>query len=198
MELRLVLNLRFSGRARATSHHLSCGPTRYQPHTRLTRYQPHTPAMRCQPHKPTMKRHSSQFQLRHFDRTSVTRAERNEVVLAVLEHPDAKERTLLVLKRGCSATDPDAAVKESQTVVELRQQSYGPGVGWFTQSSVTLLPSQVAQLRAVLGTVPQGSGSNRRILSTTLGKTNPRTRSQESCEPDADRPCWNVVRCESA
>ena len=35
--------------------------------------------------------------------------------------------------------------------LELRQQSWGEGVGWFTQSSVQLEPGQVADLRGVLG-----------------------------------------------
>ena len=39
--------------------------------------------------------------------------------------------------------------------LELRQQSWGEGVGWFTQSSVEMSPSQVADLRNVLG-VSQG------------------------------------------
>ena len=35
--------------------------------------------------------------------------------------------------------------------VELRQQSWGDGVGWFTQSTLALEPYQVAQLRNALG-----------------------------------------------
>lgn len=35
--------------------------------------------------------------------------------------------------------------------LELRQQSWGEGIGWFTQSSVQLEPGQVADLRGVLG-----------------------------------------------
>jgi hypothetical protein len=35
--------------------------------------------------------------------------------------------------------------------MELRQQSWGDGVGWFTQSSVRLEPQQVAALKQSLG-----------------------------------------------
>src|SRR5438045_9768542 len=36
--------------------------------------------------------------------------------------------------------------------MELRQQSFSKGIGWFTQSTVQLEPSQVAALRNALGT----------------------------------------------
>ncbi len=35
--------------------------------------------------------------------------------------------------------------------LELRQQSFGEGIGWFTQTSVQLEPGQVADLRGVIG-----------------------------------------------
>jgi hypothetical protein len=35
--------------------------------------------------------------------------------------------------------------------LELRQQTWGEGIGWFTQSRVRLEPSQVGELRGVLG-----------------------------------------------
>ena len=38
-----------------------------------------------------------------------------------------------------------------ESLIELRQQSWGEGVGWFTQTSVQLEPSQVAALRQSLG-----------------------------------------------
>lgn len=68
--------------------------------------------------------------------------DRQEVVLAVLEGTLARERTLLV---HCHVAD-------GISLIELRQQSWGDGVGWFTQSSVQLEPDQVAQLRSALGT----------------------------------------------
>ncbi len=35
--------------------------------------------------------------------------------------------------------------------VEIRQQSWGEGLGWFTQNSVQLEPHQVAGMRQALG-----------------------------------------------
>jgi hypothetical protein len=35
--------------------------------------------------------------------------------------------------------------------MELRQQSFSTGIGWFTQSTVQLEPGQVAALRNALG-----------------------------------------------
>src|SRR5262245_65847257 len=40
---------------------------------------------------------------------------------------------------------------ESGSRMELRQQSFSNGIGWFTQSSVQLEPGQVAALRNALG-----------------------------------------------
>ena len=45
--------------------------------------------------------------------------------------------------------------------LELRQQSYGEGVGWFTQSKVQMEPGQVAQLKNSLGTAAAGKGMSR-------------------------------------
>jgi hypothetical protein len=46
--------------------------------------------------------------------------------------------------------------------MELRQQSFSQGIGWFTQSTVQLDPSQVAALRNALGT----SASAKRSAAT--------------------------------
>ena len=40
--------------------------------------------------------------------------------------------------------------------MELRQQSFSKGIGWFTQSTVHLEPSQVAALRNALGATSNG------------------------------------------
>jgi hypothetical protein len=45
--------------------------------------------------------------------------------------------------------------------LELRQQTWGEGIGWFTQSRLRLEPHQVSELRGVLGT--SGASSNRRL-----------------------------------
>jgi hypothetical protein len=39
--------------------------------------------------------------------------------------------------------------------MELRQQSFSKGIGWFTQSTVHLEPQQVATLRNALGSATQ-------------------------------------------
>jgi hypothetical protein len=52
------------------------------------------------------------------------------------------ERLLVVLLQS-----PDAGSR-----MELRQQSFSKGIGWFTQSTVHLEPGQVAALRNALGT----------------------------------------------
>ena len=43
--------------------------------------------------------------------------------------------------------------------IELRQQSFSAGIGWFTQSTVQLEPGQVAALRNALGS----AGSSRPV-----------------------------------
>jgi len=77
-----------------------------------------------------------------------------DVVLAVLEGSLESERALLVHCR----------VKTGSSLIELRQQSWGDGVGWFTQSSVQLEPDQVSQLRLALG-APKAKSTRERIVS---------------------------------
>jgi hypothetical protein len=48
---------------------------------------------------------------------------------------------------------------EQGSRIELRQQSFSKGIGWFTQSTVQLEPSQVAALRNALGTSASGKRS---------------------------------------
>jgi len=52
---------------------------------------------------------------------------------------------------------------EAGSRMELRQQSFSKGIGWFTQSTVQLEPGQVAALRNALGTTPTGQRSSRRL-----------------------------------
>jgi hypothetical protein len=68
-----------------------------------------------------------------------------EMVLGVLPAASDKERVLLVLVQTSDAGGVSA------TRMELRQQSFGEGIGWFTQSTVQLEPGQVADLRNMLG-----------------------------------------------
>ena len=69
-----------------------------------------------------------------------------EVVLSTIPGSTATDRLQVVLRNGLG--EPSR--------LELRQQSYGDGIGWFTQSTVALEPGQVAELRTALGT-----GANR-------------------------------------
>src|SRR5262245_39985326 len=65
---------------------------------------------------------------------------RLETVLSTIPASET-ERLLVVLIQS----------QESGSRMELRQQSFSNGIGWFTQSSVQLEPGQVAALRNSLG-----------------------------------------------
>jgi hypothetical protein len=64
-----------------------------------------------------------------------------ETVLTTLPASAETERLLLVLVQ----------TEGAGSRVELRQQSFSKGIGWFTQSTVHLEPGQVAALRNALG-----------------------------------------------
>jgi hypothetical protein len=68
-----------------------------------------------------------------------------EVVLAEIPDQIDDHRLILVHRHD-----------QSGSWLELRQQTWGEGIGWFTQNSVRLLPDQVGQLRAALGAAPNG------------------------------------------
>lgn len=65
----------------------------------------------------------------------------HDVVLSTIAGATDKERLLVVL-----------CTRSGESRLELRQQSFGDGIGWFTQSTVALEPNQVAELRTALGT----------------------------------------------
>jgi hypothetical protein len=73
-----------------------------------------------------------------------------ETVLTSIPASDS-ERLLLVLLQSSTGSR-----------MELRQQSFSTSIGWFTQSTVTLEPNQVAALRNALG-----AGSARGTASCT-------------------------------
>jgi len=87
-----------------------------------------------------------------------------ESILAVLPNTRDDERTVVVL---CHRVD---------SWVELRQQSFGAGVGWFTQSTVKLDPQQVAGLKNALG----GAAPHRLPSYLARPETNPRILRFES------------------
>lgn len=73
-----------------------------------------------------------------------------ETILSAIPAQSDKERLVVVLVR-----------KGEVSHLELRQQSFGEGVGWFTQSTVQLEPGQVAQLKNSLGHAVAGSPAAR-------------------------------------
>src|SRR5437764_10032772 len=74
----------------------------------------------------------------------------SETVLTTIPASEA-ERLLVVLVQSA----------EQGSQIELRQQSFSTGIGWFTQSTVQLEPGQVAALRNALGNAGGHQTSNR-------------------------------------
>lgn len=66
-----------------------------------------------------------------------------ETILSSLPASAENERVLVVLVQ----------LPGEGSHMELRQQSFGEGIGWFTQSTITLEPGQVAALKNALGVV---------------------------------------------
>lgn len=64
----------------------------------------------------------------------------SETLLTAIPASDV-ERLVVVLVQSA----------DGKSRMELRQQSFSNGIGWFTQSTVHLEPSQVASLRNALG-----------------------------------------------
>jgi hypothetical protein len=76
-----------------------------------------------------------------------------ETVLTTIPAGIETERLLVVLVQSA----------DHASRMELRQQSFSKGLGWFTQSTVQLEPGQVASLRNALGTTgATGNASARR------------------------------------
>ena len=71
-----------------------------------------------------------------------------ETILSTLPAASEKDRLLLVLVQH-----PGEGSR-----MELRQQSFSHGLGWFTQSTVVLEPDQVSQLRSALGMTAASRG----------------------------------------
>src|SRR5882724_5526835 len=72
----------------------------------------------------------------------------SETVLTTIPASEV-ERLLVVLVQS----------SDHSSRMELRQQSFSKGIGWFTQSTVQLEPGQVAALRNALGS----SGGQRTV-----------------------------------
>jgi hypothetical protein len=76
---------------------------------------------------------------------------KRETTLATLAAASETERVVLML-----------VAKTDGSVVELRQQSWGEGVGWYTQHSVELEPRQLAELKQTLGQAQRPAGDSTR------------------------------------
>ena len=87
-----------------------------------------------------------------------------EAVLSILPGERDTERVIVVLRLGDSLPE-----REFGTTLELRRQSYAEGIGWFTQSSVPLNPSQVAGLRQALGSNEAPRPTTRSERARSLG-----------------------------
>jgi len=74
----------------------------------------------------------------------------SETVLSTIPASEV-ERLLVVLVQS----------PENGSRMELRQQSFSKGIGWFTQSTVQLDPGQVAALRSALGNSRGARSANR-------------------------------------
>jgi|GEM_PF-1294827 len=90
-----------------------------------------------------------------------------ETVLGILPAASDKERVLLVLVQTGDVGGG------SPTRMELRQQSFGEGIGWFTQSTVQLEPGQVADLRNTLGMTTAAAPARRPKLPREYSRVSP-------------------------
>ncbi len=92
--------------------------------------------------------------------------------------------TQLTIIPGASENDRLLVVlcheKREGSYVELRQQSWGEGVGWYTQKSVTVQPDQVAELRNSLGPAQQAKPLPSRFSKLTSSGFTPRIVCAES------------------
>ena len=82
--------------------------------------------------------------------TSTTKPS-STVLIATLPSRDSQERVIVQLVQ-------DQSSGTTATLVEICQQSYGDGIGWYNQQSVALEPAQLAALRNVLGAAGRPSG----------------------------------------
>lgn len=85
--------------------------------------------------------------------------------LTVLPGATDQERILVVLSHTASGS-----------VIELQQQSWGEGVGWFTQSTLPLQPCQAAALRQALGGSGQASPAARPSAKRAAASPRPMER----------------------
>ncbi len=78
----------------------------------------------------------------------------NSVILGELPGETPEQRVLVVWQSSPSRAEtcPEGAVQNQvSSYLELWQQAWGTGVGWYTYNSVGLLPSQIRHFKALLG-----------------------------------------------
>jgi len=109
-----------------------------------------------------------------------------EVTLSTIQGSDENHRLAVVLVTGV----PGTALPASR--VELRQQTWGEGVGWFTQTSIALEPEQVAGLKATLGSTSCGGAKSTGKAAATL------PASFRTARPIAHPPHLKIARADSA
>jgi len=102
-----------------------------------------------------------------------------EIVLSVIPGENSHQRILIVSR--IAADQPSTVLPLEKTakpaaVIELKQQTWGDGVGWFTQHTITVQEGQLATLRATLGvasaiTHQTAAGNNRPAPTADAGWT---------------------------
>lgn len=88
---------------------------------------------------------------------------RPETILSVLPGATDHARTVIAM----NPTGPG-------NLVEMRQETFSPAVGWFVQSRIELSAEQVAGVRRTLGTIPSArptANKTRRTGSTHFRDT---------------------------
>src|SRR5262245_49947960 len=83
----------------------------------------------------------------------ISMAHKVETTLTSLPAATENERILVVLVQNPG----------DGSHIEMRQQSFGEGIGWFTQSTIRMDPSQVAALKGALGRASTGSNVEPRL-----------------------------------
>jgi hypothetical protein len=116
-----------------------------------------------------------------------------ETVLATLPSQSERERIEIVLCQG-----PHKA-----TCLQLRQQSWGDGIGWFTQSSVQLEPDQVAALKAALGPAAVRNPSATGTIAAAVSRSRSASKTSRrevpgGILPGGVSPSLRLVRADSA
>ena len=93
-----------------------------------------------------------------------------ETIVGTLPGQTEDDRVVIVLcQQGMGAN-----------TLELRQQSWGEGVGWFTQSSVEMSPRQVADFRNVLGVSQKTARLPAKFRKVSEGNWQPRIAHADS------------------